>query len=266
VVKIIPSAMLAGALLLLVALPVVGQSSSSEPSLRSLTVVALGDSWPAGGHCDGCRTFTGRFADDLAERYGTPVKFLDLAQSVVPATGKGQTPASLLDDLRSDPEVREAVASADIVVVSNGLNVLDDGSLEAFMAGTCGGADDADCFRPLGPAWESDFDAILTEIESLRGGRPTAMRLVTAENLFISDPGLVADLGAEFGMAQGKLVIDTLAETMCGAAAEHGAVCIDARTILNGPAQDQPVDEDSPESHQKIADALLASGLPELGA
>jgi hypothetical protein len=50
----------------------------------------------------------------------------------------------------------------------------------------------------------------------------------------------------------------------CDAARTHDAICVDVRPVLDGPRLDQPVDENSPESIRAVADALLATRLPEL--
>src|SRR5262245_45110608 len=60
-----------------------GQSSTpSEPS--AWRFVALGDSWPEGAHCGGCRTFVGRWADGLREAYGRDILLTDLTGQAEP--------------------------------------------------------------------------------------------------------------------------------------------------------------------------------------
>ena len=49
-----------------------------------------------------------------------------------------------------------------------------------MQAGTCGGPDQFDCIRDLGDVWDAGSHAILSEIETLREGKPTAIRLVDA--------------------------------------------------------------------------------------
>ncbi len=51
---------------------------------------------------------------------------------------------------------------------------------------------------------------------------------------------------------------------MCGAAAAHGAARVDVRPIINGPTMDKPGDEEADSTMQATADALVATGLPEL--
>ena len=98
-----------------------------------LTYVALGDSWVEGAHCGGCRTFAGLYADGLEVLTGEPVEFIDL-------TGDRTTDSTaLLESLRTDDEIRAAVADADVVLIATGPN---EGSIttEPLAAGTCGGA------------------------------------------------------------------------------------------------------------------------------
>jgi hypothetical protein len=65
-------------------------------------------------------------------------------------------------------------------------------------------------------------------------------------------------------MAFGAAYFEALNTAECDAARTHDAIFVDVRLILNGPTLDQPVDENSPESMGAVADALLATGLPEL--
>jgi hypothetical protein len=224
-----------------------------------LTVVALGDSWVEGAHCGGCRTFAGLYADGLEGLTGQPVEFVDL-------TGDRTTDSTaLLDSLRTDDQIRAAVADADVVLIATGPN---EGSIttEPLAAGTCGGADNLDCVRALGERWATNFDASLDEIEELRDGTPTAIRLVNAANIFTSEPSIATDLGLEEDFASDAFALnfELLTQAVCDAAEAHDAQCVDVRPILNGPDLDQPTDENSPENMQAIADALVETGLAEL--
>jgi hypothetical protein len=117
--------------------------------------------------------------------------------------------------------------------------------------------------KRLGEFHLRNFDAILNEIDRLQGDRPTAIRLVTAANFFLSDPSATKGLPPD-AMEFGAKWFEALNTAECDAARTHDAICVDVRPILNGPTLDQPVDENSPASMQAVADALLATGLPEL--
>jgi hypothetical protein len=237
-------------------------SDRAGPSLSDelgLTYVALGDSWVEGAHCGGCRTFAGLYADGLEMLTGEPVEFIDL-------TGERTTDSTaLLESLRTDDEIRAAVADADVVLIATGPN---EGSIttEPLAAGTCGGPDNLDCIRELGERWATKFDASLDEIERLREGKATAIRLVNAANIFTSVPSIATELGLEedFASTAFALNFELLTQAVCDAAQAHGAQCVDVRPILNGPNLDQPTDENSPENMQAIADALVEIGLQEL--
>jgi hypothetical protein len=72
-------------------------------------------------------------------------------------------------------------------------------------AGTCGGADKLDCFRAVATTLRTAYDAMLTEIDGLRVGRPTAVRMVTGSNEFLTDAELIGLLGADFGKTRAGL-------------------------------------------------------------
>jgi hypothetical protein len=224
-----------------------------------LTYVALGDSWVESFHCGGCRTFAGLHAKGLEELTGEPVDFVDLAGD------RTDDSALLLESLRDDAQIRHAIEDADVVLIATGANEM--GSLaDELTAGTCGGADQADCIRALGELWASNFDASLEEIIRLRDGSPTAIRLVNAANAFLSVPEMTEgiDVEADFATNRGALIFQVLTDAICDAAAAHGAKCVDVRPLLNGPNLDQPTDENSAANFQAIADALVDTGLPEL--
>lgn len=256
--------MVAAAVMTLVAAGVgaCDKPAETEPTSKKppITYVALGDSWPAGAHCNGCRTFVGRYAD-LLEKQGRPVEFIDLTQAAQP-DGRGQTPASLLKDVQSSEEVRDAAAGADLIVIATGPNDLDS-VLARVTSEECGGRDNLECIRRTGAAWQSSFDQMLTELADLRDGKPTAIRLVTAGDSLTFDTGFATTYRA-FVPEGSALFYAELRDAMCAAAAEHDARCVDVRPIINGPKFDRYLDENKPEAHQAIADLLRDTGLEEL--
>jgi lysophospholipase L1-like esterase len=171
--------------------------------------------------------------------------------------------ATLLASLKTNADVRASVAKADVVLIATGPNEMEP-AFEPSKAGTCGGADNADCIRALGATWSKNFDMILTEIRSIRGDRGTAIRLVDAANPFLSVPEMREGLPKNFATTNGALIFALLRDAMCNAAKKHDAVCVDVMPLLNGPNLDQPTDENSPQNHAAIADALAATGLSEL--
>jgi GDSL-like Lipase/Acylhydrolase family len=237
-----------------------GDTSSAPPGeAEGPTYVALGDSWPEGAHCNGCRTFPQTHAEALSELLGEPVTLHNLsgqAQPYFESLGGGGS-AGLRSALETDEAFREEVAAGDIIVISTGPNDGDD-AFEAIQGGTCEGADDAACVGELDRRWHRDFDAILAEIEELRAGQPTAVRLVNAANAF-NDPSFSPATLRGF-----DAYFEALTDAMCDNAKEHDAVCVDVRPALNGPDVEQPVNDSSQESMDAVAALLLETGVPEL--
>jgi hypothetical protein len=227
--------------------------TSSEPTW---TYVAFGDSWPYGAHCNGCQPFPGLYAMGLKAATGHEIDFINLVEN-------GGTSASLLADFREMSAYRDAIAKADIIMISTGAN---DGEPAgaAWKDGTCGGEDGLDCFREIAEGWRLNFDAMLTEIDTLRVGKPTAIRLVTNSNEFLADPGLIEFFGPDFGPNEGATYTAMHHDVLCEVAAAHSAQCVDLRPVLNGSNFDQPQDVNTQEAMQAVADALVASGLAEL--
>lgn len=247
----------------LMATPTFAQSPSAPPPLR---VVAFGDSWPEGDHCGHCATFIDRYADGLGTRLGRDVILTDLTGQQEPGLvpGTGETSETLLASLRFNPITQAAARAADIIVVATGTNDLE-ALWTAPAMGDCAGARQLGCVEAIGRLWASNLDAIVEEVDVLRDGRPAAIRLVNAGNVFVSDPSVAGILAEDLAPTKGDRVFRLLTEANCAAADAHDAICLDVRPIINGPALDQAADENSPEVMQAVADALLATGLPELG-
>ncbi|MEO5887073.1 MAG: SGNH/GDSL hydrolase family protein [Anaerolineales bacterium] len=229
---------------------------TATPSAPSWTYVAFGDSWPYGAHCNGCRPFPVLYADGLAATTDHRIDFVNL-------TTNGGTSQSLLTSIQTSEKTREAVKSADIIIIATGGNDLGP-AFDAYAAGTCGGADKLDCFRKVAESLRTSFDGILTEIEGLRNGQPTAIRLVTGSNEFLADPGLIELFGADFGKTSGVSVTQMNRDVQCEVAAKHNAKCVDLGLALNGPDLLHPQDVNTQQAMQAVADAILASGLDEL--
>ncbi|MDF2969044.1 MAG: hypothetical protein K0Q93_2822 [Nocardioidaceae bacterium] len=181
------------------------------------------------------------------------MEFLNLVTS-------GGTSASLRQSMTFDPAYSDALIRADVVMISTGAN---DGEPagQAWKAGKCGGADGY-CFRALADQWRTNFDAMLDEVDQFRGGKSTAVRLVTNANEFLSDPGLIEYFGPDFGLSEGAAITAFHHDALCAVAAEHDGLCVDLRPVLNGPNLNQPCDVNTQEAMQAVADALVATGHP----
>lgn len=237
----------------------VTESGSTVSAESGLTYVVLGDSWPEGAHCAGCRTFPQTHAEALADRLGKPVTVHNLAGQAQPYfdTPGGGGSRGLVRALRTNEAFRKEVAAGDIIVISTGPN--DGGDIfEVIQGGKCGGADDTACVDALSRKWHRDFDAILSEVEELRAGHPTVIRLVSAANAF-NDPSFSPATLRGF-----KAYFQALSDAMCDNASKHDSVCVDVRPVLNGPDFEQPVNDSTQEAMDAVAELLVQTGVPEL--
>jgi lysophospholipase L1-like esterase len=203
---------------------------SASPSGRSYTLVALGGSIPyAGPNCDNCVSFVDVFADDMTKDTGLPV-------TVHNWTIPGSTSADLLDALRANALVRQAVTGADIVTVTIGHNDTPwnvandpcDGEREYPDAQWTAYAEP--CVATWAAEYGRNLDAILAEIRTLRDGASTMVRVTNDYNDIIGDP--TASAGAD---GPTRTVLDASTRTACAAARRAGALCADVYHAFNGP-------------------------------
>jgi lysophospholipase L1-like esterase len=232
-------------------------AQANESSGSSLTYVMFGDSWPYGAHCNGCRPFPGLLKDAYAAATGQAIDFRN-------DTTNGGTARELAAKMKSDKSIRDDIAAADIIVVSIGGNDLE-APFSAWTGGTCGGDDRLDCFRDGANSLRAAYDGMLSEIDGLRGARPTAVRMVTTSNEFLADAGLIQAFGADFGKTGGVAITTMNRDVQCEVAEMHHAGCVDLGVALNGPDLLKPSDVNTQETMQTVANTIAAAGLEELG-
>ena len=180
------------------------------------------------------------------------------------ATNDGVDSGQLLERIRSDQSHRDALASADVISVQIGFN---------DWRG-CNWPNDDACWDTGTAGVEQNLSAMLDEIRTLRGGKPTALRVLTYPNMFIGaltspQPPFVADSAFQSFYA-GQL--DELNVAICRAAEANGATCVDLVTAFNGPGSDVAAngligpDNKHPTTagHELIAKTLDAAGYEPL--
>ena len=238
--------------------------TSADAATWTWNYVAFGDSWPQGNHCNGCTPFPVLWAEDLDAHPGWDVEFTDFTGEQERSAAQSKGSASLLEALQNDEMTRAAVQTADIILIATGPNELE--LLGPPPSDTHCPAPEYECIGELGQIWSDNFEAILTEIQTLRDGQPTAIRLVNAANPWLSVPEMNEGLPDDFATTGGAPppIPDCPTASMCEAAEAHDAICIDVRPLINGSSLDQAGDENAPETMRAITDVLLATGVPEL--
>ena len=232
-----------------------------------LVVTVIGDSIPYGREdCGGCPTFVTLLAERFAAATGMSAVAMNLSSH------DNLTGARLVERLRDAPNYREPVADADVVVVSIGhndtpWNATDD-DCDADAAEFEWALYAGECVTALAARHGAELDEILIEIKSLRGGKPTAIRILADYNDVIG-----FDQAPREAVEPSIEVLDAFFTTTCDAAGRNDVTCIDVYHAFNGPdgraaaggllATDYT--HPSAAGHERIAELLFDARLPELG-
>jgi acyl-CoA thioesterase-1 len=121
---------------------------------KAATVVALGDSVPAGGGGCDCPDFVATYAKAVEANTGKPSTVENLANG-------GSTSGDVLDEL-DQPEVKSAIRSATIVLIMTGANDYDDAFDQASI-----GIDPTDVYPPVATVVQDNIVAAVTRIKAL---------------------------------------------------------------------------------------------------
>lgn len=213
---------------------------AAKPRRPTLTVVAIGDSIPAARprECDGCTGFASLYARALASATGRRV---DVVDDAVP----GATSSDLASAVVGDGLMRGALARADAVLITIGHNDA------PWVHG--GGSAEGDAAR-----LRENLDAVLTEIEALRRGRPTLVR--------------VTNLYDDRDLPSTRPVVRLFNRTICSVAAAHSVPCADVHSAFNGaggsddagPLLARDHVHPSPRGHRAITRVLARLGFSPL--
>jgi lysophospholipase L1-like esterase len=233
---------------------------SVSPSGTSLHLVGLGDSYMTTQNAQG-KSFLSLFAEQLQSARGRPVEVVSLARN-------DGTSANVRDNLANNSEFRDAVAKADVIVISVGGN--DSDPFGIYPSGTCTPkSSPKSCLKAYAPHLAENYDAILSAVVDLRAGKPTAVRMMSADNPFV---GWSESPTPTFGTDFYRQVAEAETAAACAAAKKHGALCVDFLHVFGGKngAADTGKYLGSDHSHpgdlgvQTIAELLAKAGTPEL--
>jgi lysophospholipase L1-like esterase len=204
-----------------------GEHAQTAPTTTTdasgLPVVALGDSETTGEGDPTGVGWVGRYARLLRTKLDLDVHVRNLALD-------GKTSAQLLSDVRHDPTTREAVKTAQVVLLGIGgadWNAGDD----AFAAGRCRAEA---CYAPIAKSFARNFDATVAAIRDLRGLNNTVLRSITPPNVLIGAedviPPFLKPVATEVGVYQAR----TANRSICEVMAKYDGRCIDVLESFNG--------------------------------
>ncbi len=209
----------------IVAAPTAGQQPWS--------LVAIGDSLPYNSpdDCPGCTSFVDRYAAAIIKTTGHPVKVMNLSQH------NGLQIDGLLDELKTDASRRDAIAQANIIVVSIGHNDTAWNRGDDPCDGPNGDTPDwskynATCAAAAAEIFRPKFERIFSQIVALRTGKPTIFRTINVYNDWIGVPGGVV---SSEGTSATRAILDAWSAMTCTAAQANSFTCADIYHAFNGP-------------------------------
>gem|GEM_PF-1035070 len=243
----------------------------TKPGLAPWSLVAVGDSLPYNSpdDCHGCTSFVDRYAAAIEKATGHPVTVQNLSQH------NGLQTDGLLEELKTDVKRREALANADIIIVSIANN---DHPLAGYDAchGFTGDSIDWSKFTPTCTAAAAEnfrpkLESVFAQIVALRAGKPTIFRTINGYNDWLggTDTATGKDTPPE-ATNPTRALFDAWSAMICKAAQSNGFTCADTYHAFNGPDGLKPIAGDLTASKMNShpsdkGNEVIAQVLADLG-
>jgi len=219
------------ALVLLVATPGCAPTVQQEAAPPTVTAavteggitwdyVALGDSMVAG------HSYADYYAVHIEADLGVKVTLHNWGIG-------GQSSAQLLEMLRNNQKLRNAISEAEVVTFVIGVNDIVPGLRRYKYGVDCGGADNQDCIREALTSFRANYDAIIAEILSLQSTTDTIIRIMDYYFPAVNETkrfGIYEDIKPHW---------EALNEHIVQAASEHNIPVARVYVALNGPNGDE---------------------------
>ena len=272
------------------------RATPKDPSVSSATptptahwsLVALGDSTARANVCDGCTTTS--TSTRRPSRGGRVPVLVDNRAAIKHLNVPALQATQLLSHLLTDESLRDAVATADIVVVAVGYqrHSLEPARRSLRRRTSLPSRRLGEAHRCLHPQGHGDYkqtlNEILTQIDELRGcgempdvppcsqrgNEDTLIRVVTVYNAAIGDPSTL--VGTRHRSSAHQARQRSIREGECEIVRFHGGKCADLYHVMNGPTGTRsagPYLSDwahlNQRGHRLVANVLIKLGLAPPG-
>jgi len=214
--------------------PMATETPISPPTPWSL--VAVGDSIAVNSSmvCPGCSGFVNRYGDAIFEATGHPVEVRNLSQPMLKAD-------ALLEELKTDASRRDALANADIIIVSIAFNDTPWLRSDDPCDGPNGNKPDwskynSTCAAAAAEIFRPKFESVYAQIVALREGKPTIFRTINRYNDWIGWIGEAGEANPPEATNATRVVLDAWSAMVCETAQENGFTCADIYHTFNGAA------------------------------
>jgi lysophospholipase L1-like esterase len=216
--------------------PVPLAAETSIPSLTPWSLVAVGDSIAINSSmvCPGCSGFVDRYADAIFEATGHPVEVRNLSQPMLQVD-------ALLKELKTDASRRDALADADIIIVSIAFNDTPWLRSDDPCDGPNGNKPDwseynTTCAAAAAEIFRPKFESVYAQIVALREGKPTIFRTINRYNDWIGWIGEAGETNPPEATNATRVVLEAWSAMVCETAQENGFTCADIYHTFNGAA------------------------------
>ncbi len=230
----------------IVVLAMISGLDSREPGALELlstplNILVLGDSSADPDACSTCSSYVDQSAAAWSQRSGRRVR---LDRKTVPSDVAAPSMPTLVESLRSDPNIGDSVFDADVILLAIG-----SGDVALTAATSCRAERQAAC--SLGPVarFRQSLVSWTIETDTIRRHRPVILRVVT--------PPPTSGLPRQSHVAR----------TACQVAAAHAAACVNvydqARTDerIVDPRSDPQHPQPTQHGHDIVAAQLIATGI-----
>ena len=228
------------------ALATISGLDSREPAVLELlptplNILVLGDSSADPDACSTCSSYVDQSTAAWSQRSGRRVR---LDRKTVPSNLPAPSMPTLVESLRSDPDIRDSVSEADLILLAIG-----NGDVAPTAPTSCRAERQTPCPNVPVAEFRQSLASWISETDTIRRHRPVILRVVT--------PPPTSGLPRQSHVAR----------TACQVAAAHAAGCVNvydqARTdeLVVDPGSDPQHPQLTQHGHDIVAAQLIATGI-----